>query len=336
MSSFAARKPLLERLAAMRGSTVISYITGDRRQLETQISPEIVDLFVQHLDHIGPVPKLSLLLTTNGGDTAVAWRLINLLHTFCDELEVIIPSKALSAGTLISLGANRIVMTKQAALGPIDPSVNNPLNPPVPQAPHVRVPVSVEAVRGYLEAAKGFGATEASLTQLLIDLSNKVHPLVLGTVFRSREQIRFLAKKLLVRQVQDQEKSAQIIDFLCAESGSHDYTINRREARELGLQIENPSDELYAVLKQLHASYVEEMKLLEPFDPHSLLGASMAVAYELPRAVIESVGFGSHRYVSEGILAKVNVQQPGAPMQQIPFQQDALHDQRRFEGWRKI
>lgn len=325
----------------MRGSSVISYVTGDRRQLESQISPEIIDIFVKHLDQIGPVPKLSLVLYTNGGDTAAAWRLINLLHTFCDDLEVIIPAKALSAGTLISLGANRVVMTKQAALGPIDPSINHPLNPPIPTAPHSRVPVSVEAVRGYLDAAKDLGAAAETMTQLLLDLSNKVHPLVLGQIFRTQEQIRFLARKLLVRQVQDPEKSDKIIDFLCAESGSHDYTINRREARELGLQVENPSEDLYAVLKNLHESYVEEMKLLEPFDPFSMVGQEMAVPYSLPRAMIESAPLGSHRFLSEGVISKAQPPQqffqPGMPMpQQQPFQQDAIHDSRRFEGWRKL
>lgn len=337
VSSFDHRKQLLSRLADERGSYVISYLTGDRRQLETQISPEIIDIFVQHLDQIGPVKKLSLLLYTNGGDTAAAWRLINLLHTFCDDLEVIIPAKALSAGTLISLGANRLVMTKQAALGPIDPSVNHALSPLVPNAPHARVPVSVEAVRGYLDEARAFGATSEQLTQLLMDLSNKVHPLVLGQIFRSREQIRFLAKKLLVRQVQNPEQSEKIIDFLCAESGSHDYTINRREAKELGLQVETPSGELYSILKDLHTSYVTELKLLEPYDPFSMLGQDPAVDYALPRAIIESVPIGSHRFVSEGTISKVQAPlmpaMPGMPQQQ-PFQQDAIHDNRRFEGWR--
>ena len=72
MASFTDRKPLLAKLAEMRRSHVVSYITGDRRQMETAISPEVIDIFVQHLDHIGPVPKLSLLLYTNGGDTAAA------------------------------------------------------------------------------------------------------------------------------------------------------------------------------------------------------------------------------------------------------------------------
>lgn len=333
MASFRSRKSFIKEIEAQRGSSVICYVTGDRPQLETQISPEIIDIFVAHLDAIGPTKKISLVLHTNGGNTAAAWRLVNLLHTFCDELEVIVPAKALSAGTLISLGADTIVMTKQAALGPIDPSVNHPLNPVIPAAPHIKAPVSVEAVSGYLDAAKDLGIKDdASLTQILIDLSNKVHPLVLGEIFRSRSQIRFLAKKLLTRHMSDDKVIGDIIDFLCAESGSHDYTINRREARSMGLQIENPTNELYALLRKLHLSYVEELKLLEPYDPYSALAGQTTLEYALPRAVIESVNAGCNQFLSEGTLTKTVIQQMG-PMG--PIQQEQLNDARRFDGWRK-
>lgn len=333
MSDFTTRKAILDEIAVARSSSVISYMTGDRRQLEAQISSEIIDLFVEHLDEIGPTKKISLMLHTNGGDTAAAWRLVNLLHTFCDELEVIVSAKALSAGTLISLGANNIIMTKQAALGPIDPSINHPLNPIVPNAPHVKAPVSVEAITGYLDAAAELGIKDAAnLTQILLDLSNKVHPLVLGQIFRSRSQIRFLAKKLLKRQVNDEQKIKEIIDFLCAESGSHDYTINRREAREMGLNIENPSEELYGLLRKLHLSYVDELNLLDPYDPYSLLGVNTTIDYVLPRAVIESSKTGSHKFLSEGTLVKSSVQHP-TPAGIIT--QDSITDNRRFDGWRK-
>ena len=54
----------------------------------------------------------------------------NMIRLFCDEFEVIVPSKAHSTATLICLGADRVVMTKQATLGPIDPGINDPPNPP--------------------------------------------------------------------------------------------------------------------------------------------------------------------------------------------------------------
>jgi Serine dehydrogenase proteinase len=333
MADFATRLPIYEQIEISRSTKVISYVTGDRRQMETQIHSEVVDLFVDHLDAIGPVKKISLLIYTTGGDTAAAWRLINLLRTFCDDLEVLIPMKALSAGTLISLGSNLIVMTKQAALGPIDPSINHPLAPQVPGAPpHVKAPVSVEAVRGYLDAARhelGIKG-EREMTTLLTDLSSKVHPLVLGQIFRSISQIRILARKLLKYQLDDENKIQRIIDFLCAESGSHDYTINRREARDLGLIIETPSSEFYTQLNGLHKSFRDELRLLEPYDPYNVLGTSQRADYSFPRAIIESCNVGCHQFVSEGILMKMEIPTPSGILQH------AVNDHRKFDGWRKI
>jgi hypothetical protein len=64
MASIAERKALLEKIEANRNSKAILYVTGDRRGLETQISGDIIDLFVDHLDKIGPVPKITLILYT--------------------------------------------------------------------------------------------------------------------------------------------------------------------------------------------------------------------------------------------------------------------------------
>ncbi len=116
-----------ESIENKRNSKLLVYVTGDRPGFETQIHPEVLDYFIDHLDRIGKPKKISLFLYTRGGNTLGAWSLVNLIRQFCNELEVIIPSKSHSAGTLISLGANTIVMTKQATLGPIDPSLNSPL-----------------------------------------------------------------------------------------------------------------------------------------------------------------------------------------------------------------
>jgi len=146
------RRKLLRKIEEIRTSKAILYATGDRPGLETRIGQDAIDLFVDHLDSIGPVEKISHVLYTTGGSISAAWNLVILLHMFCEDLEVIAPGKCMSAGTLFSLGADRIVMTKQATLGPIAPSIQHPLGRQIPgAAPDARASVSVEAVNGYLD-----------------------------------------------------------------------------------------------------------------------------------------------------------------------------------------
>lgn len=331
------RRLLLNQIEIERGSKTILYVTGDRQGLETMIGNDIIDLFVDHLDALGPVEKISLVLYTMGGNTSAAWNLVNLLHMFCDDLEVIAPGKCMSAGTLISLGADRIVMTKQATLGPIDPTLQHPLGPSIPGAsPESRAGVSVEAVRGYLDAIAGYDKGQELVGTALLDLSSRVHPLVLGQIFRSQQQIRNLAQRLLSRHTDDEAKSNQIIEFLCSESGSHDYTLNRREAKELGLVVEKCSAELYELLKALRHSYSSDLALRVPYDMNAIAGRpGESASYTYTRALIESPEFGAHQFVSEGEMVSTQLMVPSQP-NGPPVPQTAIQDKRTFEGWRKV
>src|SRR5712691_5519349 len=107
--AFRERQKLLLTVGRQRNSAALLYVTGDRPGWETQISRDTIDLFVDHLDVIGHTETISLVLYTNGGDTLAAWNIVNLIRQFCTRLELIVPAKALSAGTLISLGADTIV-----------------------------------------------------------------------------------------------------------------------------------------------------------------------------------------------------------------------------------
>ena len=126
---FKDRIPFYQELERLRKSKVLVYITGDRQNMETKIHSEIIHFFADHLDTFSSSNKISLFLYSKGGDTLAGWSIVNLIRQFCKQFEVIVPSRAQSTATLICLGAETIVMTKQATLGPIDPSVNNPLNP---------------------------------------------------------------------------------------------------------------------------------------------------------------------------------------------------------------
>ncbi len=332
-----SRKKLLLQLETICNSKVILYATGDRPGLETQIGQDVIDLFVDHLDHIGPVERISLVIYTSGGSTSAAWNLVNLLHMFCDDFEVIAPGKCMSAGTLIALGADRIVMTKQATLGPIDPSIQHPLGPPIHgAAPDARAPVSVEAVNGFLDAfrSKSKGKKKKDEVDALLDLSDKVHPLVLGQIFRSRQQIRDLARKLLESKQPPNGKAVEkIIGFLCSDSGSHDYTINRREAADLGLRVQKCSEELYDILRGLRKSISDQMELRKPYDPSIMAEPGKINKYEFTRAIVESTGYHAHHFVSAGRIEanEMDVPNPtGGVMKQVAFR-----DHREFEGWKE-
>jgi hypothetical protein len=82
------RIELYKKIEKERNSKLLVFVTGDRQNLETQISSEMQDHFVNHLDKFNLPKKLSLYLYTRGGDTMAAWSLINLIKQFCDEYEV--------------------------------------------------------------------------------------------------------------------------------------------------------------------------------------------------------------------------------------------------------
>lgn len=301
------------KLEELRGSRLLVYVTGDRQGAETNIGADILPSFANHLDTIGDVEKISLYIYSNGGSTLVGWSLVNLIRNFCKDFEVIIPSKCQSTATLIALGTNRIIMTKQATLGPIDPSTNGLMNPQVNiNGQQIPVPVSVEQVNGFIDMAKNdLGIKNSNrLAAVYLKLTEYIHPLSLGDVFKAKSQIKMLAEKMLKYHKINDSDIPKVISFLCSESGSHDYTIYRKEAKdELGLNIEKPDDELYSIIKEIYQDIENELELRTPYNPNHILNASTSnpAVYQLRRALIESTTGGCDVFVSEGHLGRIQM-----------------------------
>ena len=332
------RIDLYKQIEAERKSKLLVYITSTRGGLETQIANDILPKFTEHLDKLGDTQKITLYLYTNGGNTLAAWSLVNLIRSFCKDFEVIIPANCFSSGTLICLGSDNIVMTKQATLGPIDPSVNGPFNPNIPgiNDPNAKLPVSVEFVNAYVEMAKDtFGINDSvSMKDIFLSLSEKIHPMTLGQVYRTRSQIQMLARKLMKWHKLTPEQEDEIVKFLCSESGSHDYSIHRGEAIEhLGLHVEKPTMSLYKVIKAIYDDISAELELENPYNPNILLNQQTPYHYTFRRGLIESLYNGTDAYISEGDLSMTKVGGVMGPMGPMPLQ-NQLQDNRIFEGWK--
>lgn len=80
----------------------------------------------QLVEYSGKDRHIHLILHTLGGDPYSAAKIIYLLHQKCSKLTVVIPYWSMSAGTLIALGGNEIVMFDTGQLGPLDMQVQHP------------------------------------------------------------------------------------------------------------------------------------------------------------------------------------------------------------------
>ena len=180
-------------------------------------------------------------------------------------------------------------------------------------------------------AAEELGITDqAYKTAIFLKMAESIHPLVLGQAFRVRSQIQSLARKILSGRM-DEGKIEKIVAFLCADSGSHDYPIHRREAREHGLPVDKPSPALYDLISEISSEIDADIQASLPLDPPSVLGASESTPYSYTRGLVESVAGGSQAFLTEGVYTSTVQQQPNSA-QGVP----AIRDIRQFEGWKHV
>ena len=278
------RIELIKAIEKKRNSKVITYVTSDRANLSVSISGDIVSIIHEHVLAIDPKKrkKLDLFVYSRGGDSDVPWTTVSMFREYCEEgsFSILIPYRAHSAATVIALGADEIVMTKKAELGPIDITIQSgPYNPTEGDS-RQRLPVSVEAVMGYFSLLEKIGCERPDEKMKGFEqLTDQVHPLVLGTVSRLLEQTQLVALRLLGTRANafSEEKNREIMQRLSSEIYSHRHTISRTEAIEhLGLeQVVKAEDvEIDRELWELYDEYRNLFSFEDPFKPEEHLIAN--------------------------------------------------------------
>src|SRR6266404_4100684 len=257
------RKALIAALEQLRGSRVICCITSNRVNAPGMVAKDFIPIFYNHLRTFNDLKRVDLFIFTTGGDTLAAFGISRLLREFTTEsVGALIPETCHSAGTLIVLGANEIFMTPAATLSPIDPSVVTALNPkaegvqPGMQSPF---PVSVENIAGFKDLMREeWQLSPDGTSQAFKILAERVHPLVLGQAYRTRQQIERLARVLISSHRNDTKQIKRIVAQLTRQLGSHDYLISRKEAREiLGKQVivEDPGKRIEEAVCSLYEDF---------------------------------------------------------------------------------
>ncbi len=120
-----AARPYISRLEQRRGSRVLCVIHND------QMESGSVDLLTAEdtltaLYALDPHAPLDIILHTPGGLAYQGMQLARAIKAHKGKKTVFVPFYAMSAGTIMTLAADEIVMSDHAALGPIDAQVYVP------------------------------------------------------------------------------------------------------------------------------------------------------------------------------------------------------------------
>lgn len=116
----------------LRNTTIIPQLEKNNRKLiayvaklgspNPAISSDDIAPFGSMLSATGEVDNLDLMIHSPGGNGVVAEKIVDMCRRYCKkQFRVIVPNMAKSAATLISLGADEVVMGYCSELGPIDP-----------------------------------------------------------------------------------------------------------------------------------------------------------------------------------------------------------------------
>lgn len=252
---------LIAAVEKERNSKVIVYWTTHLAKISEGVAVSLYD----QLQAIGKKQPIDLYLFSNGGDAEAPWRIVTLIREYSSRFGVLIPHQARSAATLLALGADEIVMTALATLGPIDPTRTHPLLPTRAGATESE-PTSVQDMRyamQFVREAAGQGSehtyTSEAWASIFSALFDKIHPLAIGAIEQTYALAKLIAKKCLETHMAGEgaeEKIAQIADSLCDDFKSHTYPIGRVEARELGLKVSDAPETLDAAMMELWKFYV--------------------------------------------------------------------------------
>jgi len=343
------RKPFQEALQERRGGrALVCLLTLDKGShpqipgIATQFASDLKEPLFRVLKESDVGARgIDLFIYTRGGDANAVWPLVCLVREFDPDFQVLVPFRCHSAGTMLTLGASKIVMGQISELSPIDPTTANQCNPPDPNNPQARLGIGVEDVRSYeafvartlripeRQATPGAAeadfdvASRAVMAEFVHELMKVVHPLAIGNVHRATDQIRRLAKDLLGLHPCSVDAD-RIVESLTSEFKSHQHMICRKDAQQiLGDRVVLADGDLSKAMDDLWGQYKKDFKTWENFYLGNFMGDEPQKQARFIGGLVESVSWSyvyetkARAFQQSAIPPNVQVQIPmgqGLPM----------------------
>ena len=241
---------ILTDLANLRQRPVLCIYHGEGENIDRGCLNKVLEL----LPRLGEHSSLCVVLDSPGGDIEDAFRIANATREYADDVEVLVPQWAKSAATLICLSANRIHISPQGELGPLDPQIPDPSTgaswvsslESFNALEHVRtnaldtLTAMIDLFLDEMEIEAPFCYEHAKdlFPSVVFPLYQQINPYLLGRAGMALEMSDEYAFRVMSRWSYTglgEEEINNIIHALVWGYPSHGFVIDLREARELGL-----------------------------------------------------------------------------------------------------
>lgn len=221
------------------------------------IGPWSITYFEELLYDASPNEDLHLMLDTPGGDSETAVRMARSAQSRCNELTVIVPNQAKSAGTLLAMGAHGILMGPTSDLGPVDPQLYDENA----DQPLVSAKDLIAAVDSALEHVQRQPETFALLASLLSDVTYLRYQQAQSAIQRTDELMEAALSSRPDRSPQDVRDLVEKLKgpFITGPK-VHDALFGAREAKDAGLPVQNPSQDQWDMIWRLWTKYFMLMR----------------------------------------------------------------------------
>jgi len=290
--NFLETQSLLADIEKKVGARVVSYYVPPYLSM----GGHHAELFLDQLEAIGEQEHLALFLVTPGGDPTSALRIAAILRDYCKKLTILVPSMCASAGTILALSGDTIVMSAAGYLTAIDISTSHQLNPK--GANGRPVAVSADQVKRILNFLANEGAVVGEKGEkegAYRTLFTYLNPLVVGHLDRSSSASELIATKIMSMHPETfggEEKIRYIAKHLVNDYPMHGFPIIYSEAVEVGLPVQKADKELselmYSLVKVYSSTTIPAYTHFNPNHYH----------YDELSITLEAVGLRTARHNS--------------------------------------
>jgi len=197
---------------------------------EVMINDNDMNGFMNAISQLDKTKGLDLILHTPGGIVTATESLVSYLRkVFNNDIRVVVPHLAMSAGTMIACSSKEIIMGKESSLGPVDPQYRG---------------VPAQGVLKEFEEAMKQTLVAPNRSLIWKEIVSQYRPTFLGecenVVKLSNDLVREWLETCMFKKSKNKTaKINKIIDELASHDASkvHDRHYDYNKCKKLGLKV---------------------------------------------------------------------------------------------------